>query len=97
MLGLFRMLVDAPVTMKLKGFERGYAQGSFLWVISNRVTVGVSYATPAPQCERIRSLTFGTSTDEDRSKTSASWGWQEVVASAFILFCILGAYLYFRG
>jgi SSS family solute:Na+ symporter len=112
LLGLFRMLVDTPVTMKLKGFERGYTQGSFLWIVNNinfqyfsiiitlfsaLVMVGVSYATSAPQYERIKSLTFGTTTDEDRSKTSASWGWQEVLASAFILLCILGAYIYFRG
>jgi SSS family solute:Na+ symporter len=112
LLGLFRMLVDTPVTMKLKGFEHGYTQGSFLWIVNNinfqyfsiiitlfsaLVMVGVSYATSAPQYERIKSLTFGTTTDEDRSKTSASWGWQEVLASAFILLCILGAYIYFRG
>jgi SSS family solute:Na+ symporter len=112
LLGLFRMLVDTPVTMKLKGFEHGYTQGSFLWIVNNinfqyfsiiitlfsaLVMVGVSYATSAPQYERIKSLTFGTTTDEDRTKTSASWGWQEVLASAFILLCILGAYIYFRG
>jgi SSS family solute:Na+ symporter len=111
-LGLFRMLVDTPVTMKLKGFEHGYTQGTFLWIVNNinfqyfsiiitlfsaLVMVAVSYATPAPQYAQIKSLTFGTTTDEDRSKTSASWGWQEVVASAFILLCILGAYIYFRG
>jgi SSS family solute:Na+ symporter len=112
LLGLFRMLVDTPVTMKLKGFEHGYTQGSFLWIVNNinfqyfsiiitlfsaLVMVVVSYATSAPQYERIKSLTFGTTTDEDRTKTSASWGWQEVLASAFILLCILGAYIYFRG
>ena len=51
----------------------------------------------AARYEQIKSLTFGTATDEDRAKTRASWGWQEVLASAFILLCILGAYLYFRG
>ena len=34
---------------------------------------------------------------EDKAKTRASWGTLEVVASVFILICILGAYLYFRG
>ena len=66
-------------------------------LFSALVMVLVSYATPAPQYERIKSLTFGTATDEDRTRTTASWGWQEAVASAFILLCILGAYLYFRG
>jgi SSS family solute:Na+ symporter len=59
--------------------------------------VAVSYLTPAPEYGRIKSLTFGTATDEDRAGTRGSWGWQEVAASAFILVCILGAYLYFRG
>jgi SSS family solute:Na+ symporter len=112
MLGLFRMLVDTPVTMKLRGFENGYPQGSFLWIVNNinfqyfsiiitlfsaLVMVGVSYASAAPQYERIKSLTFGTATDEDRTRTNASWGWQEAMASVFIVLCILGAYLYFRG
>jgi SSS family solute:Na+ symporter len=104
--------VDTPVTMKLKGFENGYAPGTFLWIVNNinfqyfsiiitlfsaLVMVVVSYSTAAPQYERIKSLTFGTATDEDRSRTKASWGWPEALASAFILLCILGAYLYFRG
>src|ERR1035441_4440825 len=112
MLGLFRMLVDTPVTMKLKGFENGYTQGTFLWIVNNinfqyfsiiitlfsaLVMVAVSYASAAPQYAQIKSLTFGTSTDEDRTRTSASWGWHEALASGFILLCILGAYLYFRG
>jgi SSS family solute:Na+ symporter len=59
--------------------------------------VVVSYMTAEPEYTKIKSLTFGTATDEDRAKTYASWDWHEVVASAFILACILGAYLYFRG
>lgn len=51
----------------------------------------------APQYARIKSLTFGTATDDDRTRTSASWGWQEALASGFILLCISDAYLYFRG
>ena len=111
-MGLFRMLVDTPVTLGLKGFENGYAPGSFLWVVNNIyfqyfsvlialvsavVMVAVSYMTGEPDYERITSLTYGTSTDEDRLRTRAGWSWHEVAASAFILSCIIGAYLYFRG
>ena len=46
---------------------------------------------------QIQSLTFGTSTAEDKRKTRASWDWREVAASAFVLAAIVGAYLYFRG
>jgi solute:Na+ symporter, SSS family len=42
-------------------------------------------------------LTFGTATDEDRRHTRESWDWRDVLASAAVLACILGAYLYFRG
>jgi SSS family solute:Na+ symporter len=108
-LGVFRMLVDTPVTM---GLMKSYPQNSFLWIVNNInfqyfsilitlvsafVMIVVSYMTPAPDDVKIKSLTFGTATDEDRVKTRASWSWHEVAASIFILVCILGAYLYFRG
>jgi len=111
-LGLFRMLVDTPVTMKLGGFAQGYEPGSFLWVINNInfqyfsilitivsavVMVAVSLATREPEYERIKSLTFGTATADDKAKTYASWDWHDIAASGLILVCILGAYLYFRG
>jgi len=111
-LGLFRMLVDTPVTMKLSGFADGYTPGSFLWVINNinfqyfsiiitlvsaAVMVLVSFATTQPDYGRIKSLTFGTITAEDKAKTYASWDWREIAASGFVLAVILGGYLYFRG
>jgi solute:Na+ symporter, SSS family len=111
-IGGFRMVVDTPVTMKLAGFEKGYSQGSFLWIVNNInfqyfsvlitvvsavVMVAVSYATQAPDYDRIKSLTFATTSEGDRTTTRASWDKREVLASAFILACILGAYIYFSG
>ena len=111
-LGIFRMLVDTPVTLGLKGFENGYTNGSFLWIVNNIyfqyfsvlitvvsaiVMVVVSYATAAPDYGSIKSLTFGTATAEDRVKTRASWGAKEVFGSAVVLAVIIGGYLYFRG
>jgi SSS family solute:Na+ symporter len=111
-LGIFRMLVDTPVTLGLSGLENGYAQGSFLWIINNVyfqywsvlitivsavVMVGVSHMTAVPDPKQIQSLTFATSTDEDRRLKRASWTWREVAASGAVLAGILGGYLYFRG
>jgi SSS family solute:Na+ symporter len=111
-LGVFRMAVDTPVTMKVPGFQDGYAEGSFLWIVNNinfqyfsilitlvsaAVMIVVSYMTAAPDYKKISGLTFGTTTDEHRAETYASWGWQEVVASVLVLSCIIGAYVYFRG
>jgi SSS family solute:Na+ symporter len=107
-LGIFRMMVDTPVTLG----GAGYTEGSFLWIINNIyfqyfsvlitivsaiVMVAVSYMTAAPDDLKIQSLTFGTATEADRRKTRAGWGWKEVAASGVVLVCILGGYLYFRG
>jgi len=110
-LGIFRMIVDTPVTLGVGGFT-GYMPGSFLWIVNNIyfqyfsvlitivsavVMVVVSYMTSAPNYAKIQSLTFDTATKEDRAKTRAGWGWREVAGSCVVLICILGGYLYFRG
>ncbi|MDH7501624.1 MAG: sodium/solute symporter [Verrucomicrobiota bacterium] len=108
-LGVFRMLVDTP-PMFSKEFQ--YAHGSLFWIVNNinfqyfsilitvvsaAVMVVVSHLTAEPDYQRIKSLTYGTTTEEDRTRTRASWDWRDVAASAFVLVCILAAYLYFRG
>ncbi len=111
-LGIFRMIVDTPVTLGLRGFQNGYPHGSFLWIVNNIyfqyfsvlitlvsaiVMVAVSYATSQPDYAAIKNLTFATTTTEDKANTRASWSCMEVGGSALVVLCILGAYLYFRG
>jgi SSS family solute:Na+ symporter len=111
-MGIFRMIVDTPVTLGLSGFQNGYPHGSFLWIVNNIyfqyfsvlitlvsaiVMITVSYATSEPDYGAIKNLTFETTTKEDKAQTRASWNWREVSASVLVLLCILGAYLYFRG
>ncbi|MGA2786220.1 MAG: sodium:solute symporter [Verrucomicrobiota bacterium] len=107
--GLFRMLVDTPVTL---GLFKSYPDGSFLWIVNNInfqyfsilitlisavVMVVVSYGTSQPDYGKIKNLSFGTVTDEYRAESAASWGKPEVAASIFVLAVILAGYLYFRG
>jgi SSS family solute:Na+ symporter len=111
-LGAFRLAVDTPVSLGLAGFEDGYAEGSFLWIVNNiffqyyslfiflvsvAAMVGVSYATSEPSYDRISGLTFATATDEHRAESRASWSRRDVIGSAAVLILILMAYLYFRG
>jgi solute:Na+ symporter, SSS family len=111
-LGIFRMVVDTPVTMGMSGLAKGYEHGSFLWIINNIyfqywsvlitvvsivVIVAVSYMTAEPDYRRLGGLTFATTSREDRAHTLASWDWREVAGSILVLTCILGSYLYFRG
>jgi SSS family solute:Na+ symporter len=111
-LGAFRLAVDTPVSLQLAGYERGYAAGSFLWIVNNIyfqyyslfifvVSVVVmfvaSYASAPPAPERLVGLTFATVTEEHRTESRRSWSAGEVVASGVVLVLILGAYLFFRG
>ena len=111
-LGIFRMIVDTPVTLGLAGYENGFPAGSFLWIVNNIyfqywsvlitivsaiVMLVVSYMTAEPDYTRIQSLTFGTATAEDKHQTRMSWDRRDLLSSGFVLVCILGAYLYFRG
>jgi SSS family solute:Na+ symporter len=111
-LGLFRLAVDTPIALGLKGYEQGYPEGSFLWIVNNiyfqyfsififlvciAVMVVVSYATEPPKLEQIQGLTFATTTEEQRAASRASWSAADVVASAVVLLIIVAAYLYFQG
>jgi SSS family solute:Na+ symporter len=112
LLGAFRLAVDTPVALGMAGYEQGYAEGSFLWIVNNVyfqyysafiflvcvvVMVAVSYATEAPEESRLTGLTYATVTDEHREESRSSWGRTEVVASAVVLLLILAAYIYFNG
>ena len=67
-LGVFRMVVDTPVTLGMTGYQDGYAPGSFLWIVNNiyfqyfsvciflvsaTSMIAVSYLTTAPSDAQI--------------------------------------------
>jgi solute:Na+ symporter, SSS family len=111
-IGVFRLIVDTPVSLRLAGYENGYAYGSFLWVVNNIyfqyysvlitlisliVMVVVSYATAPPSEAQLAGLTYATITPEQRRESRASWSAIEVIGSAIVITAIVGAYLYFNG
>jgi len=109
LLGLVRLAVDTPVKL-IDDFS--YTQGSLLWIVNNTffqyyslfifvvcvvVMIVVSYMTEAPSYEKIRGLTYGTTTIEDREKTRSSWTGADVGFSVLLLVIIVAAYMYFTG
>jgi SSS family solute:Na+ symporter len=111
-LGIFRLSVDTPVTLRLAGFEQGYPAGSFLWIVNNiyfqyysllifvvssAVMIAVSYATEEPSPAQLKDLTYATATDEHRRESRGSWNRRDVLASGLVLILILIAYIYFNG
>lgn len=111
-LGALRLAVDTPVSLKLSGFEHGYPQGSFLWIVNNiyfqyyslfifiasaLVMIAVSYLTEPPTLEKIQGLTYATVTQEHRRRSRSSWNKWDVISSCIVLGLIILAYLYFSG
>ena len=111
-MGAFRLAIDTPIALGLAGFENGYTEGSFLWILNNvyfqyysllifavslAVMVGVSYATEVPDQKRIAGLTYATVSSEDRATSRNSWNNGDVLASVAVIALILAAYLYFSG
>jgi len=106
--GIFRMAVDTPVTLMGKPYDKG----SFFWIVNNInfqyfsmlitvisaiVMLVVSYMGEAPDERQLGGLTFQTASAQDKAHTRAGWDKRDVIASGFVLFAILFAYLYFRG
>jgi len=112
LLGLLRLAIDTPVRLGLAGYQNGYTEGSFAWIVNKMyfqyyslliflisvvVMIVVSYLTKAPADEKIEGLTYRAVSAADRSKSRASWDRRDVIASLIVLALIAGAYLYFNG
>jgi len=108
-LGLFRLAIDTPVKL-FQAFE--YTTGSFFWIVNHIffqyyslfitlicviVMIGVSYLTGKPDYARISGLTYGTTTEEHRRESRASWSRGDVIASVVLIALIVMAYIYFTG
>jgi solute:Na+ symporter, SSS family len=112
LLGLFRLVVDTPVTLRMGGYEQGYRAGSLFWIINNiyfqyysllifvvssLILIAVSYATSPPSDRQLVGLTYATVTSEQRRQSRHSWTGADVAASGLVLLLIAAAYLYFTG
>jgi SSS family solute:Na+ symporter len=109
LMGLFRMLVDTPITI---GARDGYEVGSFFWIVNNinfqyfsilitvvsaMVMIAVSYMTRQPDYAKIQNLSFATTTAKERDESRATWDWKDIVSSAIVVIVIAWGYLYFTG
>jgi SSS family solute:Na+ symporter len=112
LMGLLRLFVDTPVALGMQGYENGWTEGSFPWIVNQIyfqyyslliflvsivAMVIVSYITSAPSEEKLHGLTFGTLTEEHRRESRASWSAADVIASCVVMAAIIAAYIYFRG
>ena len=66
-----------------------------LLVMSVLVIVAASLTAPAPEPQRIVSLTFATLGEDFKAENRASWTWVDVVTSGLVLAVVVGCYVYF--
>jgi SSS family solute:Na+ symporter len=111
-MGVFRLAVDTPVTLKMAGFEAGYPEGSFLWIVNHTyfqyysllitlVSIAtmfvVSYMSAPPSEAQLVGLTYETVTSDQKRETRASWNKWDVINTGVVLALIVAAYVYFSG
>ncbi len=70
--------------------------GAWFFLFCLIFMVAVSLLTKAPDKEQIVNLTFGTITDEEKSKTKNSYTWVDVTVSIIIIFIVIGVMLFFN-
>ncbi len=107
-LGIFRLAIDTPVALS----GHAYQEGSFFWIINSMffqyysilillicsaVMIGVSYATEAPDYNKIKGLAFGTVSDEEKAYIKNSYATSDIAWSIAVVILILVAYVYFSG
>ncbi|MEM1158081.1 MAG: sodium:solute symporter [Verrucomicrobiota bacterium] len=66
-----------------------------LMLISVCIVIGVSLTTQAPRGEKVRGLTYGSLTREDREEIRNSWNQWDVIGTIAVLGLVLGLYFYF--
>ncbi|MCW5983059.1 MAG: sodium:solute symporter [Bryobacteraceae bacterium] len=77
------------------GQFNAYYFSGVLFLFSVIFVIAVSLATPPPSEEKVRGLTYASTTPEQRAENRASWDYREVLGTVVVLGMVLGAYLYF--
>ena len=66
-----------------------------LLVTSFIIVIVASLTAPAPDYEHLNGLNFSCLSPEYKKANRESWNWIDVVASIFVVGCVLAAYAYF--
>ena len=100
--GMFRLLMEVfKSDLNPQGLLYQFADVNFLYfavylfVFSIMLLVGVSYATPSPNYDKISGLAFGTLTSSDKEKSRRSWNNRDLILSIIILVIIAVIMFYF--
>ena len=76
-------------------FVQDFYFSGILLVLSFVIVAVASLTAPAPDAVHQDGLCFSCLSEDFRRENRQSWTWVDVVASAFVLGCVVAAYIYF--
>jgi SSS family solute:Na+ symporter len=100
-LGILKLVFELLQTQLPKGLLYDFATMNFLYfciylfIFSIIIMVVVSLATPKPNEENIKGLTFATTVAEDKAASRSSWNKWDVILSIIVIGIIISIFVYF--
>jgi len=85
---------ETSFLQKIGEYNFLFASG-WLLALSVLVVVAVSLMTKAPDAARIATLTYATTSEEQRRENRESWNRWDIILTAIVLGLVVGLYLYF--
>lgn len=71
--------------------------GAWFFLFCVILTILVSFASKAPDAEKVKNLTFGTVTDEEKLKNKNSYDTIDIIVSVIIVAIVIGIMIFFNG
>ena len=71
--------------------------GAWFFLVCVIFAVVTSLFAPAPSAEQVANLTFGTISEEEKSKNKNSYNWKDIVISILVLAVVIGVMVFFNG
>ncbi|ASV29214.1 sodium:solute symporter [Maribacter cobaltidurans] len=71
--------------------------GAWFFLVCVVFAVVTSFFAPAPSAEQVANLTFGTISEEEKSKNKNSYNWKDIVISILVLAVVVGVMIFFNG
>lgn len=71
--------------------------GAWFFLFCILLTITVSLLTKAPTEEKVKNLTFGTITEEEKIKNKNSYTWVDITVSVLVVAIVIGVMIFFNG
>ncbi len=71
--------------------------GSWFFLFSVLLLISVSYFTQAPALEKVKNLTFGTISNEEKAASKNSYNWIDILISILVVLVVIWVMISFNG